>query len=197
VTSGEAGTVLDASERVSGKAGVPVDASWRGRVVALWALLGVGVTQPILDLYGSNPEVFIAGRVTTGGIVIFALLVTFGPVAVAALVLLGTRRVLGERAASYVYRLLVVVAAFTAVSAVLRQQLPSADFTLVLGLLGAVGFAVLDARFAVVHTWLRFLAVLPAGALVLFLFFRIRPSWCGTRRRRPIHPSSYEIRCRW
>ncbi len=171
MTAGETSTALDASEQLSGQSAVRVDASWRGRVLVLWALLGVGVTQPILDLYGSNPEVFIAGRVTTGGIVVFALVVTFGPVAVAALALFGTRRVLGERAASHVYRALVVIAAFTAASAVLRQLLPSADLTFVLTVLAAVGVAVLDARFAVVHTWLRFLAVLPAAALVLFLFF--------------------------
>ncbi len=170
VTAGDAGTVLATGERVGVEAGQRADASWHGRVLALWALLGVGVTQPILDLYGSNPEVFIAGRVTSGGIVIFALVVTFGPVAVAALVLLASRRVLGERAGSYVYRLLVVVAAFTAVAAILRQLWPSAELTFVGGLLGAAGVAVLDARFAAVHTWLRFLAVLPVGALLSFLF---------------------------
>jgi hypothetical protein len=95
-------------------------ASFGGRVLVLWALLGVGVTQPILDLYGSNPEVFVAGRVRGSGIVTFALLLSFGPAAIAALVLLATRRLLGEHAVSLVYRLLVVVAAFTAMSAILR-----------------------------------------------------------------------------
>jgi hypothetical protein len=47
--------------------------------------------------------------------------------------------------------------------------LPATDITLELALLGAVGIALLDAKVPVVRTWLKYLAVLPVGALGLFL----------------------------
>ena len=46
------------------------------RAFTLFGLFGLGIAQPLLDLYGSNPEVFIANRSSTAQIVGFALVVT-------------------------------------------------------------------------------------------------------------------------
>ncbi len=51
-----------------------------GHLAALWAL---AVVQPLLSLLGSNPDFFVARDNTGGQIVLFALLVTFGPPLVA------------------------------------------------------------------------------------------------------------------
>ena len=40
-------------------------------------LFGMGVAQPILNLYGNNPEVFIANRSSFLQILTFVLIVTF------------------------------------------------------------------------------------------------------------------------
>jgi hypothetical protein len=141
------------------------------RLLALWALFGVGITQPILDLYGKNPEVFIAGRATRTQIVVFALVATLGPVLLAAGVLVATKLLFGDRAQSVVFIGLLGIAGFTAASAVFRQLLPDTDFTVLMSVLVAVGIAVLYAKVNAVRLWLSILAVLPAAALVMFLFF--------------------------
>ena len=141
------------------------------RLLALWALFGVGITQPILDLYGKNPEVFIAGRATRTQIVAFALIATFGAVALAAVVLIVTKLLFGVRVQSAVFLGLLGIAGFTAASALLRQLFPDIDLTVLVALVVAVGLAVLYAKVHAVRMWLSFLAVLPAAALVLFLFF--------------------------
>ncbi|MGK2932451.1 MAG: sulfatase-like hydrolase/transferase [Solirubrobacterales bacterium] len=51
-----------------------------GHLAALWAL---AVVQPLLSLLGSNPDFFVARDNTGGQIVLFALIVTFGPPLVA------------------------------------------------------------------------------------------------------------------
>ena len=69
---------------------VPPQAStWRSRgcgAAALVGVAGLAITQPVLDLFGKNPEFFVAGRYNATQIVVFALLVAFAPglVAVAA-----------------------------------------------------------------------------------------------------------------
>ncbi len=141
------------------------------RLLALWALFGVGITQPILDLYGKNPEVFIAARATRTQIVVFALVATFGAVGLAALVLFVTKLLFGERVQSAVFLGLLGIAGYTAALAPLRQLFPDTDLTVLLAIVVAVGIAVLYARVNVVRMWLSCLAVLPAAALVLFLFF--------------------------
>jgi hypothetical protein len=141
------------------------------RLLALWALFGVGITQPILDLYGRNPEVLIAARATRAQVVVFALVATLGPVLLAAGVLLATKALFGERAQTVVFLVLLGIAGFTAASAVFRQLLPDTDLTLLLAVVVAAGIPLLYVKLNAVRLWLSVLAVLPAGALVLFLFF--------------------------
>lgn len=47
----------------------------------LFGLSAVAVTQPLLELFGQNPEFFVAGRYTGGQIVAFALIVAVVPAA--------------------------------------------------------------------------------------------------------------------
>ncbi len=141
------------------------------RLLALWALFGVGITQPILDLYGKNPEVFIAGRATRTEIILFALVATLGPLVLATIVLLGTKLLFGDRAQSIVFNGLLGVAGFTAASAVFRQLFPGTGITALMAVGVAVGLVALYVKVNAVRMWLSVLAVLPAAALVMFLFF--------------------------
>jgi hypothetical protein len=141
------------------------------RLLALWALFGVGITQPVLDLYGNNPEVFIAGRATRTEIILFALVATRGPLVLATIVLLGTKLLFGDRAQPIVFIGLLGVAGFTAASAVFRQLFPGTDITVLMAVGVAVGLVALYVKVNAVRMWLSVLAVLPAAALVMFLFF--------------------------
>jgi hypothetical protein len=58
---------------------------WLGET-ALLGLAGVAITQPILDLFGRNPEFFIAGRYQVSQIVTFGLLVALVPGLIAVLI---------------------------------------------------------------------------------------------------------------
>ena len=60
---------------------------WR-RFLVLCCLTAAAVAAPLLDLYGKNPEVFVANRSSKLQIVLFALLVTLVPAIVATLIVM-------------------------------------------------------------------------------------------------------------
>ena len=51
----------------------------RTRSLVILGLSSLAVAQPLLDLFGRNPEFFVAGNYSTGQIVWFALLITLVP----------------------------------------------------------------------------------------------------------------------
>ena len=61
----------------------------RTRAFVILGLSGLAVAQPLLDLFGRNPEFFIAGRYDTVQIVWFALIVAFVPPLVGIAVVAG------------------------------------------------------------------------------------------------------------
>ena len=140
------------------------------RLLTLWGLLGVGMIQPVLDLYGSNPEVFIAARAGTLRILLFVALVTLGPVLLCAAILFVAGGI-GRRAGDIAYRALLAVTGFVAASAVMHQVMPGSNVTVVLAILVAGGLVWLEARVGWARTWLRILALVAVAAPVLFLGF--------------------------
>jgi Sulfatase len=140
------------------------------RLLTLWGLLGVGMIQPLLDLYGNNPEVFIAARAGALRIVLFVVLVTLGPVVLCGIVLLVTGR-FGRRAGEIGYRVLLALAAFVAVSAVLHQIMPGANWALLLAALISSGVVWLEAKMSWARSWLRILALVALAGPILFLGF--------------------------
>jgi hypothetical protein len=60
-------------------------ATLRTRALVILGLSALAIAQPLLDLFGKNPEFFVAGNYSSGQIVWFALLITFVP----PLVLIG------------------------------------------------------------------------------------------------------------
>ncbi len=126
--------------------------------------------QPLLDLYGNNPEVFIAARAGALRIVMFVLAVTLVPLLLFGIVLFVADR-FGRRAGDIAYRLLLVLAAFVAASAVLHQIMPGTDGALVLAALVSAGVVWLEAKVSWARSWLRILAVVALAGPILFLGF--------------------------
>ena len=125
------------------------------------------LSGPVLDLYGDNPEVFLAGRAGRGEIVLFVLLVTLLAPAVAFLGLLVAERI-GGRAPDIAYWTATATLGLAIGFVISRQAIPDST-------LGAVGLAVAVAvpvfgfsrRFEGPLAW--FACALPAVP-ALFLF---------------------------
>jgi hypothetical protein len=145
---------------------------WRNEVFAfleLLAVTGIALTQPALDILRRNPAIFITQG--TSGLELVVL--TVGLVLVAPLglwvveVLVGLVAPPARRIAHLV--LLGLVAAAIGIQ-VLKKQTDLGEIWLVAGgIVAGVALALLVARFALMRTWLRFLAVAPVIFAVLFL----------------------------
>ena len=91
----------------------------RGRSLVILGLSGLAVTQPLLDLFGRNPEFFVAGRYNAEQIVWFALVVAFVPPLV-GIVVVALASLLGRPVGMVVYDAVVALLATTLALAVLR-----------------------------------------------------------------------------
>ncbi len=76
------------------------------RSATVFGLTGIAVTQPLLDLFGRNPEFFVVGRYATSTIVLFALVVALVPGLVASAIVVVAHRA-HPRAGALVYAALV------------------------------------------------------------------------------------------
>lgn len=150
---------------------VPVGVSRRRRVwqraLVITGVSLVAVTVPILDLYGRNPEVFVANRTSGMQMVIFGLLVALA-VPVVALGLLWVAEPVGGRVPDVIYGAILVIMGLALGAVISRQLVP--DHTL-----GSVAAAVLIAAgVLVLHRVVSGVYVLASIALpvvlVLFLF---------------------------
>jgi hypothetical protein len=144
--------------------------SWWARALTLFGLFGLGIAQPLLDLYGSNPEVFIANRSSTAQIVGFALVVSLVP-PLLALAVVAIARAIDERAGAIAMTVALAIGAFLAASAVLRQLLPDSNAALLLAGAATAGLVWVTGRSPGVRTWLQLLAGLPILALISFFSF--------------------------
>lgn len=142
---------------------------WRG-ILVLAGLTGVAITQPTLDLLGSNPQFFVSGRYTRSQIVGFAMVVTLAPVAVVS-ILTG----LGWLVHASAGRALHVASVFmlSGLFGLGTLSLVGVE-TLPLAVLGAVALggsvAWLECRRPTVRTFLSYLALGNLAFVALFLF---------------------------
>jgi hypothetical protein len=72
-----------ATEHLDGPARSRSPREWLRCSAALVGVAGVAVTQPVLDVFGRNPEFFVVGRYRTREIVLFALVVALVPAVIA------------------------------------------------------------------------------------------------------------------
>jgi hypothetical protein len=121
--------------------GSAVAPMWR-RVAAITGLSAVAFVAPLLDLYGRNPEVFVANRTSTTEILLFAVGVTL-LIPVLSWAVLVVARLIGGRAEEIAYQAIVALLSVAAGFVVARQVLPDST-------LGAI---VLALAVAAVVSW--------------------------------------------
>jgi len=135
------------------------------RILVISGLGAAALAAPLLDIYGRNPEVFVANRTSPGEVFLFGLLITLVTPVVALLFLWIAERI-GGRVPDIVYAVMVGALAVAIGLVISRQVLPDST---VLALAMAIGVAVVVVlmvrRFKSVLAW--FAMALP---LVLFVF---------------------------
>ena len=117
----------------------PMATELRTRSLVVLGLSSLAVAQPLLDLFGRNPEFFVAGNYSTGQIVWFALLITLVPplVGIAAIAI---ATLINRRAGTVVYAIVVAVLGAAFVLAVLRTiGVDPVVLVVVVALAGGVG----------------------------------------------------------
>lgn len=135
----------------------------------LFALAGLAVTQPLLDVFGDAPDFFVFRGAGRSELIAFALIVAVAP----ALVLWAVEQVVGllgprPRRATHLLFVGLLVALF-AMGAAKQADLATGVLLVALGLLGG-GIAVLAyRRWDAVRSWVRILAVAPLLFVGLFL----------------------------
>lgn len=140
------------------------------RAFVILGMSGLAVTQPLLDVFGNNPEFFVAGNYSSGQIIWFALIVTVLPP------LLGIAVVAAAAAASHragTIAFAVVVAVFAvALVLVIVRTLGLNPIVLVIGLtaLGGAALALVVVRTQGGRLFASYLAVANLAFVGLFLF---------------------------
>lgn len=135
--------------------------------VELFALCGLAVAQPLLDLYGRSPEQFAFRGVEGRAIVLFGLAVTFLP-AVALLVVEAAVSLVSRSGRAALHSVLVAALVGAWVLQALLS-LTTGPVRVVAAALVGVGAAAAHRRLPPVRTWLAFLAPAPVVFLALFL----------------------------
>lgn len=133
----------------------------------LGGLSVAAVAAPLLDVYGRNPEAFVANRTSPTQIVLFSVLVTFG-IPVLCVGLLAAADLIGPRTAQVTYLILVLILGAGAGLVVSRQAAPESTVWAILIAAGVVGLV------ALLHRWfadgMRFFSLALPVVMLLFLF---------------------------
>ena len=143
----------------------------RTRAFVILGLSGLAVAQPLLDLFGKNPEFFVAGNYSRGQIVAFALLITLVPPLV-GIALTAVATVIDRRAGTIVFGVVCAALAGAFVLAVLRTL--DVDATLLvfaLAVAGGLGIAALIIRTRGARLFASYLAAANLLFVGSFLFF--------------------------
>src|SRR6476469_7154738 len=135
----------------------------------LFAVFGLALAQPVFDLLGKNPLLFVAWNATparTLGAVAAVLLVV--PLGAYALTLLAG--LAGAPARRVVHGALIGLGVGVVAMEALKQTTELGAFALVaLGVVAGVLGGLARARYRGVRTWLRVLAIAPVAFAVLLL----------------------------
>lgn len=140
----------------------------RGLIV--FALWGLAVAQPLLDLFGKNPEFFVAAELSRRQIVGFALFFLFaGPIVLIGLEM-AVRRVSSGAGRVLHHAVVVVLGMAYAMGLLVSLGFDGLGLTLAMATLIAVGIGLLESRWALGRSMLRWLALAPLVFLALFLW---------------------------
>lgn len=143
---------------------------WRRELRAfaeLFALCGLAIAQPILDLFGRAPQQFAFRGVGGREIVLFAVIVTFVPAVVLATAeaAVGLASMRARRAVHLTFVAVLVALVGLQVVAPWLDSVPRAAVAIALGF----GVAWLHSRVAPLRTWLALMAAAPVVFMALFL----------------------------
>ncbi len=136
--------------------------------LVVFGLAGAGVAGPLLDIYGRNPEVFVANRSTGGQIVLFGLIAALAVPVFGLAVLIATMKI-GPRTNGVAYFVLVALTSSASGLVVSRQVVPNSTIGAV-ALAGAIAATVMvfyKTRW--LETVLVFFSAIGPVALVLYL----------------------------
>ena len=145
-------------------------AELRTRSLVVLGLSSLAVAQPLLDLFGRNPEFFVAGNYSTAQIIWFALLITLLPplVGIAAITV---ATLIDRRAGTVVYGIVVAVLGAAFVLAVLRTiGVDPVVLVIVAAVLGGVAAVAVALRTRGGRLLLSYLAVANVAFIAMFLF---------------------------
>ena len=118
----------------------------RSRAWVILGLSGLAVAQPLLDLFGKNPEFFVAGNYSRIQIVLFALLIAVVPPLV-GIGLTAAASFIDRRSGEVAFAIVVTVLAAALMLALLRTlEVDSTAVVLTLALVAGVGVALLVIR---------------------------------------------------
>jgi len=139
-------------------------------LLIFFGLFGLGITLPILDLYGQNPEIFIANRSDAAQVLTFVLIIAFAPTIVVGAVWLISRMI-NPRAGKFVEMLGISVAGFFVASSLLRYMLAASNASLAIAIIAAVVLGYFGRRQGAMRDWLTVLVFVPVVSLISFLGF--------------------------
>ncbi len=139
-------------------------------VLIFFGLFGMGITLPVLELYGHNPEVFIANRSSSAQIVVFALIVAFLPAAVMG-VIWCLARAINLRAGEIVELLGISIAGFFVSASLLRYVMESTNLSLAIAIPVGILLGLYGRHQGIVRNWLSYLIIVPVISLISFLVF--------------------------
>lgn len=134
---------------------------WR-RFLVICGLSAAAVAAPLLDIYGRNPEVFVANRTSPSGIVLFGLIVAFA-VPLFSITVMWLARRLGERFTDLAYAAIVSVLSLAVGFVISRQVFPDDTWPAI------VAAIVVTLVVGLVYRWFRTALVYFAAALPIVL----------------------------
>lgn len=141
-----------------------------GQLFALVGLTGLAISQPLLSVLGENPSLFVFDNVDGWRITAFALAVAVVPPLVLWLAVIAIGLV-SRRVADIVFvGMVAVLGACAAVQLVKWLGLDNAAVAWSSAVVAATALGVAMVRVSMVGEWLRYLAVLPLVAVLLFVF---------------------------
>jgi hypothetical protein len=140
-----------------------------GQLLALLGLTGFAISQPLLSVLGNSPTLFVYSNFDGSAIAVFAVVLALVPPVILWLAVVAIGLVSRRTADIAFVVIAVMLAGCTFVQMFASIGLDNRWVVVVLALLLTSGFAYALTRYAVVREWLRYTAVLPALAVLLFL----------------------------
>lgn len=138
--------------------------------LVLFSLSGLAIAQPLLDIYGRNPEAFLANGLSRSDLVLFGLGAVF-LVPLVGMALEALASVVWEQAERGVHSVLVgILTALLALGWARQIGLDATLLALAAAAACGVALAVAERRYRQLRTTLHLLAVAPLAFLGLFLF---------------------------